>query len=69
MVSAQPCLAPVIMVSKFHGNIEEYILSSFSADTDLVFDVGGAGHGLVVIFLAEGASAGWVRLAGGRGKI
>ena len=60
IVLARPCLAPVIMVSKFNINIEEYILSSFSADTDLVFDRGGAGHGPVVIFLAEGASAGLV---------
>ena len=60
IVSARPHLAPVIMVSKFHGNIEEYILSSFSADTDLVFDGGGAGCGPVVIFSAEGASVGWV---------
>ena len=59
-MSAQPHLVPIIMVSKFHVNIEEYILSSFSADTDLVFNGGGAGHGLVVIFLAEGASAGLV---------
>ena len=68
-MSAQPCLAPVIMVSKFHGNIEEYILSSFSADTDLVFDGGGAGCGPVEIFSAEGASAGLVQMAGGRGEI
>ena len=68
-MSARPHLAPVIMVSKFHGNIEEYILLSFSADTDLVFDGGGAGHGPVVIFSAEGASAGWVRTAGGGGEI
>ena len=63
-MSAQPHLAPVIMVSKFYGNIEEYVLSSCSADTDLVFDGGGAGCGPVVIFLAEGASAGWVQTAG-----
>ena len=73
IVSARPRLAPVIMVSKFHGNIEEYILSSFSADTDLVFDGGGAGRGAgrgpVVIVSAEGASAGWVRAAGGGGEI
>ena len=68
-MSARPRLAPVIMVSKFHGNIEEYILSSFSADTDLVFDGGGAGRGPVVIVLAEGASVGWVQAAGGRGEI
>ena len=68
-MSAQPRLAPVIMVSKFHGNIEEYILLSFSTDTDMVFDGGGAGCGLVVIFSAEGASAGWVQTAGGGGEI
>ena len=69
IVSARPRLAPVIMVSKFHGNIEEYILLSFSADTDLVFNGGGAGRGPVVIVSAEGASAGWVRAAGGGGEI
>ena len=68
-MSARPRLAPVIMVSKFHGNIEEYILSSFSADTDLVFNGAGAGCGPVVIVSAEGASAGWVQAAGGGGEI
>ena len=69
IMSAQPCLAPVIMVSKFHGNIEEYILSSFSADTDLVLNGGGAGCELVVTFLAEGAPVGLVQMAGDRGEI
>ena len=57
------------MVSKFDVNIEEYILSSFSTDTDLVFNGGGAGCGLVVIFLAEEASVGLVQMAAVGGEI
>ena len=48
MVSAQPCLAPVIMVSKCQCKYEECLLSSFSADTEATSEGlvrGAAGRG------------------------
>ena len=69
MVSAQPCLAPVIMVSKCQCKYEECLLSSFSADTDIPLDRGAAGRGPVVNLSAAVTSEGLVQGAGGRSEI
>ena len=69
MVSAQPCLAPVIMVSKCQCKCEECLLSSFSADTDFPLDRGAGGCGPVVNLSAEATSEGLVRGAAGGGEI